>query len=341
MVYLFRMAGNFKWMQNTDGSINIFDVEFASDIAATDRPDFGMTADIDEKWFTLAIRTFSERKEKGKATKVFLNHGGEQIGTIEDMRYVRPFAVCDMRITNPVAIEKIKRGELVSRSMDFYPESYLIYGLSLLDGEGHFDEEIRDLTLIDADTKALVGAQRLCAAMVRGRTLNLKKAEAGMPIDEAMRTEIMGMIESAIQAFAEQNAAKPADTNAGAEAAAMARIAALESKAETETMVANPIASGVRLPAETLRADLAKLKTVEGREQYCERVKATPRDFDTPVGDAKPKPVLAAQAEWRAGVDELEKSGLTRQAASVKLAGSNPELHKKMLAEANPGKQVA
>jgi len=132
----------------------VYGVEVLSRMPSESHPTLAQSGiGVDDNWMQLAAETFRLGKLKGKTPELLLGHNKDSgeapsVGSLENMRYERPYMVADLRVTNPEAQAAISRGELRHRSAEFSPQSHHIWGLSLTRGEeGHFEEEWPDLLI--------------------------------------------------------------------------------------------------------------------------------------------------------------------------------------------------
>ncbi len=280
--------------------------------------------DIDEGWYEKAIHTFNMQRAKNKiGAKIFHNHGGPQIGRIENVELTGRWLYGDLLITNPDAIEKVKRGELVSRSLDLAPTRHVIEGVSLLDHEGHFDEDVEDL-VIEFENKQDEGKI----------TIRLQAQEVDMPVDEiheAKMDEILKKLDEALLRIEKLEGSKAEPTPAPAEedsdpieeqvAANEALKADFEAKLELqkaeldiEKKVAHARANGSPITDKQYRNKLKSFKTEEGRAEYHKRILAMCEsggsiNLADESDDLSPEDKL--RAEFEANKDKYEKLNLS------------------------------
>ena len=171
--------------------LNVYGVEVMGRMPATSHPSLmraGM--EINDSWMQLAYETYRQGTLKQKTPELLLGHnkdGAEapSIGSLENMRYERPYMVADLRVTNPEAQAMLLRGELRHRSAEFVPSNHHIWGLSLTKGEsGHFEEEFPDLVLRPAETRTALHNEcevvRLSWRPTKQQTMEIMKMENGM-----------------------------------------------------------------------------------------------------------------------------------------------------------------
>lgn len=142
MPYDFEMQGD---------NLVVRGVEVMTTLAKSDRPE--LKEDIDTAWLKKAIKTFEDDKKEGKRPQLLRRHNtkntpAEVIGRLDNLRMQDGWLVADILVTNPDAIDKLKRGEMPSRSAEFSPGRNFLKGLSLIEGqEGHFDSRLPELVL--------------------------------------------------------------------------------------------------------------------------------------------------------------------------------------------------
>lgn len=177
--------------------LNVYGVEVMGRMPSTSHPSLlraGM--EIDDSWMQLAYETYRQGTLKQKTPELLLGHnkdGAEapSIGSLENMRYERPYMVADLRVTNPEAQAMLLRGELRHRSAEFVPSNHHIWGLSLTKGEsGHFEEEFPDLVLRPAETRTALHNE--CEVVcLSWRPTNQPNTET-MKMDNGMRPPMGG-----------------------------------------------------------------------------------------------------------------------------------------------------
>lgn len=144
-----------KWERKPEGVL-IPGVEIMSLLSKDERPEFKMPGDCDEAWMLRVVDTCAKMAAKGKYPRLLRRHNtpnmpAEVIGKLTNVRWESPWLKADALATEPAAIGKLARGEMPSRSAEFYYSTAYLHGLSLTEGEpGHFEEELSDLALADA-----------------------------------------------------------------------------------------------------------------------------------------------------------------------------------------------
>ena len=138
--------------EETSEGLTLFNVEIMSTLTRVDRPQ--MPFDIDVTWLNKAVTVFMERKQVlNRRPLAMRRHNvkglpAEVVGRLDNLRVENNWIIGDVTVTNPLAIEKLKRGEFPTRSAEFDPERHLLWGLSLTEGqEGHFDDDLPELVL--------------------------------------------------------------------------------------------------------------------------------------------------------------------------------------------------
>lgn len=169
--------------------------------------------ELNDQWMNLAAETYRLGKSKGKSPELLLGHNKSEseapsIGTLENMRYERPYMVADLRVTNPEAQAMLLRGELRHRSAEFSPSNHHIWGLSLTKGdEGHFEEEWPDLILRPRETSVALHAGREVVCL-SWRPTNKRNTEMTMETNYGQNgqtmQERMAAMESAIGTLSKQ-----------------------------------------------------------------------------------------------------------------------------------------
>lgn len=340
----------YDWTE-TDAGLLVRDVEFMSYVSPEDRPDFGLKAPIDAEWFKDAVKTFADRKAKGKAgAYVFLGHNkwsaeSQIIGRIENLSFRDHWLRGDMLITNPIAIAAMKRGELPTRSAEFSPARKLFWGLALIMGqEGHFDEELPDLILAD-DAAALSSDDKDKVSLRLQGPLNLG---ADMSID-GLKGDVKAEVKDIADRLAKLEAAKAAPAPDTASAAELAALKAQFDKAKWDAALASATATLTSGKCPLSAADITKefAEIPAGNDaalaQAVKRLSSMtpmPTDKLAAGGTAKPEQ-KSSLAAWDSKFNEMVKAGMSKQGAYAKLRTSEPELFSKMLAEANPKNPVA
>lgn len=142
----------YDWSPHPEGLL-VHDVELISYLDPAERPDLQLPCAVDYAFLTQMASTNHLQVAKGKYPRVLLRHNGESeapvIGRLATpVRWVEPWLVSDVLLTNPTAIGMAARGEMPSRSAEFKAHSRHLWGLAFTLGEeGHFDEELPDFRL--------------------------------------------------------------------------------------------------------------------------------------------------------------------------------------------------
>lgn len=153
------MDGNYKWTQNDDGSITLFDVETMGVLKAGERSDGAEVVSREDLPKFIEVTERIERELKRRQTYL-LGHNDYKngkaapvIGHIEpgSRRIDGDWIKANVRVTSPAEIEKVKRGELPNRSPEFIkrgPNRGYMWALAATEGlPGHFDDRLPALIL--------------------------------------------------------------------------------------------------------------------------------------------------------------------------------------------------
>ncbi len=233
-----------------DEGILVFDVPVMSLLGKDERPDFRMVADIGGEWFRKAMNTFRDLKAMGKLPRLLRRHNkptleADVIGRLLELRWEEPWLKADALVTDPEAIDQVKRGELPSLSAEFTPDRFYLWGLSLIGGEeGHFDRELPDLLLKDEEvnTKKLSTIPEQRCSLFAGN-FKLQEKEMTKEEREALATRLKASTEKlaeevesgdlTLESLAEAMQAFQADV--------MSRLDNLEADVETDTATDEPV----------------------------------------------------------------------------------------------------
>lgn len=314
--------GGYTWSLQgehpTDG-VRIDDVVVMSTIFPDERFVGGT---VDEDTLDGFAKTFELGASKGKRPRVLLNHNQHEqeadvIGFLVGMRRVGRWLVVDMEISNPSAIGKMARGELPSLSVEFVFETRFIWALSFISGaEGHFDEELPDFALEDAeglgDLKKLSGKdlKSIAAPPVKFSLTNAQKLAEAMNDAEidaqfnSLRTDVSELaarqsnIDAIQQRQQEQLTAltltnqskepavtEPEKTEETTEQAKTdatevhrlsAEVAVLKTELWTDREVQKLRDGGCVLTVDQIKEQFAECKTDEGRRERAKFLAASP-----------------------------------------------------------------
>lgn len=304
------MTYAYPWRQTPDGLL-VLGVELMGLIDPAERPDFGLPAPgVDAEWMQRAAKTAELMRDKGKFPRLLRQHNqperaAEVVGKVLNVRWQAPWLVGDLLITNPDAAGKAARGEFPSRSAEFRFESAYLHGLALIEGaEGHFDEELPDLSLQD---QAGLEELRQLGLPETGRA---RRCHTALPLRlqadwAAEREEIfrrLAALEAAVKPFfANQQAA------AGPHA-----LAAENELLRTEIWLRDAIehlqALGSPLSRDQIRRQLLEPQTAEGRRERLARLCELPKA----PGDGLPadEPETPARRQFQRLVAQAARQGV-------------------------------
>lgn len=364
-------------------AVRVRNVEVMSLIRPEERPDFAMSEPgVDTVWLKSAIAMAQQLQAEGKYPKLFLRHNkpyeeAPVIGRLENLRWEAPWIVADVVVTNPEAIEMLKRGELPTRSAEFNYATRHLWGMALIQGEkGHFDTEIPEMILKDSiytEVMQLAGDPKSNRTLVLSRQLKLEAKmdpEVKAAIDQLQKqqseqnvvlkqvldhlrgTKSLGNEgdkgdkgQSATQAGSGQG--NDANSNPALKAAQETQQQLAKHIEETKLngLVAKVRASGNVMLEKDVREKLSALKEWESRELLAEQMCNAPKAPNDPLAAEGSKlnnnPAnRQIQNDYRAKIAEKMKSrpSLSKAEAVCEVNAENPDLHRKYILSRNPGK---
>lgn len=275
-------AAGYPWERHKDGLL-VKGVELMSLIDPGERPDFGLPAPgVDPAWMLRAVKTAEMMRDKGKFPRVLRQHNqpmqaAEVIGKIVNVRWQSPWLTGDLLITKPEAAGKLARGEFPSRSAEFRFESAYLHGLALIEGaEGHFDEELPDFQLADAE--GMEELRRL-GVPAEGKDRRLNLADAPLKLMEGGAAGDWAEMYKSLRSLYEELSIRVAGLEKKKDAAglgapgdaATAKLAAENAMLNAELNIGRGIAqlqaAKSPLTTEQMRAQLGEPKTEEGRAE--------------------------------------------------------------------------
>lgn len=339
------MAYEFEQLAN--GSLVIKNVEVMTTLAMDDRPELKKRGHgIDMVWLKKTLDVFEARKTIGKLPFLMRRHNkpdreAEVIGRLDNLHLANDWIVADVLVTNPEAIEKIKRGEMPTRSAEFAPSRNLIWGLSLIEGqEGHFDSKLPELVL--EELVLLKAADDICHETLN-RTIELKEQQ--MPLTDEDLVKLGSLIDSAVEKAIDKKLAKadpkpkvdpkPGEEDiegdvalavSGLKDSYNADLAKLTAKNEVDTYIVALNSKGVIYTDNQLRKLFAGKKTTEGRKELFLRLQLMTNDdikleIDNDDLTVKHEDELKQEfAEYKAG---NPKTTLTEQSFIELVTGQN------------------
>lgn len=149
--------GNYKWIENDDGSITVLDVEIMGVLSAGERKDDAEVVSAEDLPKFLAKTEEIETRLKRSQTYL-LGHNDYKngkaapvIGRVHDRFVDGDWIKGKLTVTRPESIAQIRRGELPNRSPEFIkrgPNRGYMWALAATEGlPGHFDDRLPALKL--------------------------------------------------------------------------------------------------------------------------------------------------------------------------------------------------
>lgn len=352
-----------QWAKVDNGVTALFvpGVVFAGMVTRAERPDWGLTADLDAAWWDKAVDTARMREGKGKkAAYLLLRHNGflqpeaGHKGFLSNIRFEIPDAVADIYVTDPEEIAAVIRGERANISMEVDEGRFYVWGLSMIEGaEGHFSEEIPEFTVSGVSLKdpeyvaimAGTGAQPVAGDLAECKRLvtcaqsrNKRKqkmdseASAGGSGEVLPKLDGLEKLEGALSKLGELEKLEKAMGEAMerleltfAKTAIMGEISSRGTVVPKEIVAKISAAKSVA-EIDEISANLAKMPVAKPREDYAKPESAG-------VGTASAR----AEAALRKIMSERR---IQRFDAVRALRKENGELFDEWLSEANGGKPV-
>ena len=288
-----------------DGSLKINDFDMASFMNKGER---GLKGPLDTQWFTEAIAVHHIRSMKGKLPSVFLNHTSKPnskiIGKIISLKFEDNLLKGDILIEDKVVADKINKGLLQSRSIEFNYDHRFIAGVAFLEeNDGHFEEELSPISLEDVDFGKI--------------TLNQLKYQQPTTDITMTKEEIQLMIDTAVKAAlesaksvqlsydpAQEREKIAADVKAEVEKPVNAKLAELEME-----LAINKLQSAkVPFTANQVKRKLAEFSTKGEKDLWVElQIEKFSKGTlsVTETEDLSPETYLAKEYDAQGGMDKL------------------------------------
>lgn len=165
--------GNYKWVENEDGSITVLDVEVMGVLGAGERKDSAEVVTREDLPLFLAKTLEIESKLKREQLYLLTHNDYKNgkaapvIGKVRDRYVDGDWIKGKLHVTRPEQIAQVKRGELPNRSPEFIkrgPNRGYMWALAATEGlPGHFDDRLPALILEKMPLTEMPELATLCA----------------------------------------------------------------------------------------------------------------------------------------------------------------------------------